>query len=180
MLMSDIQVKEIGELIKVTTIEVTGLEDFFQKAKDENWILEDILDEWSIIEKDILLLPMKTFKSQLLMVQDHMPIPIIFQNTEVDEEFLFLKKEEVLPTSKIRNAVELSGEGKLITSYDLKFKDFNRYLRVKEDSFFGIEPDQIILNQVRLIQDSDTPTLGIKLTGKAAEIAAKRKELNES
>ena len=174
--MNEPRVKAIGELMRCTLVEVDGLDDFFNRAKEEEWILEDIIDEWAHKDDKLLLLPAKQFKSQFTLIQDNLPQPIFFKNSEVEEEFYFLQQDEVLEISGIKNASELSGEGKIITSFDLKFNDFKkRYLRIPDSCFFDIEDDQIILNQVRLIQDNNNPTLGLKLTGKAAKIAARKK-----
>jgi hypothetical protein len=67
---------------------------------------------------------------------------------------------------------ELSGEGKLITPFMISFKNYSKtYLKDKDNSFFNLEKDNIIINDIILVLDGSSK---LKLTGRAAELAKRK------
>jgi len=177
------QVKSIGELTKYRAIEVPYVEidGFFRDAHEEDWGMEDILDAWHEKEEfnNILLFPLQNHLSQFNLIREFIPSIYEVQNKSYQGEFIFLIEEDKIELSDIRNAEELSGEGVILTNFNLKFADYpKKYTKNNNIAFFNLNPDQIIINNIRLVVDNTTPSLGLKLTGRAAEIQARRESLS--
>ncbi len=180
-------IKAIGSLTKYDIIDVPMVEvdGFFRQATEEDWTIEDILDAWNDDEKYIntLLFPLKLHQSQFNLIKDKLTCVHEFKNKEYQGEFIFLIKKDELNIKDIKNAEELSGEGSVILEFGLRFTDFpkhyTKYNTPENEEFFDLNDSQMIINNVRLVIDKDQ-SLGTKLTGKAAEIAARRaKEAKE-
>ncbi len=180
-------VKAIGDLIKYDIIDVPMVEvdGFFRQATEEDWTIEDILDAWNEDEKYIntLLFPLKLHRSQFNLIKDKLTCVYEFKNKEYQGEFIFLIESDKIPVSDLKNTDELSGEGAVVLEFNLRFTDFPKHYtrrNTPEDKeFFNLKDNQMIINTVRLVIDRDQ-SLGTKLTGKAAEIAARKaKEAKE-
>jgi len=172
------KIKAVGNLIKTIAVRIDDIDidNFFRSALYEKLSLEEIIFEWhEKFEKEgILLFPINNFKSQIdLMRKD---IPYFYKTTIEDQEieFIFLAEYDRLEIEDLKNIEELSGVGKILTAFDLKFENFSKkYTKNNHKKFFRLEDISIILNNVRLIIDKeDGPNL--KLTGRSAEIAKKR------
>ena len=175
------EVKAIGELTKYDIIEVPYVEvdGFFKQATEENWPIEDIIDEWHQREeyKSIVLFPLKKHQSLFALIKDKLKCVYDFSNDEYTGEFIFLAKKDKLPLTALKNTEELSGEGPVLIEFNLRFQDFSKhYTRTnsaEDKEFFTLSPNELILNTIRLVVDKER-TLGMKLTGKAAEIASRK------
>lgn len=175
--MSD--VKAIGALVKYNMVDVDDeiLDQFFGSLDTTGWQIEEMLEEWSKKFEDIILFPVDEYMSQFTLISKDVPLLKTFNVNNSTFQCIFIVEDSKLRLDNIRNAEELSGEGKIITSFNLKFTDYNtKFTRETTQEFFKLEPSQIILNSVRLVVDNNDRTLEMKLTGKAAEIAAKRKK----
>lgn len=181
------QVKAIGNVIKYTLIDPPDVEidGFFREAVEGEWLLADILDAWHELEafKNVILLPIDNYKSQFATMNDVQRYIHEIPAEGKIHELVFLAQSDILELPDLKNTEELSGMGKLLVPFNLQFENFGRKFTPKNDQrFFTLEPNQVILNSVRLIIDDnqdDGTVGGLKLTGKAAEIAA-RKARNEN
>jgi len=168
--------KAVGNLTKMEAIKVNllGIDEFFYPIKNDNLTLEEILFEWyeKYQDENIILFPINKYYSQIkLMIKD---IPTIYEIhiDGIDYKFIFLKECSKLEINDLKNIEELSGIGQIITPFDLNFTDFSKKFEIKNSGFFNINKNNIILNNIKLILDEGIS--GLKLTGRAAEIARKK------
>jgi len=89
-----------------------------------------------------------------------------------DFEFIGIQELEILPVEKLKNALELTDEGKILTPFVLSFKDFNKKYNKEDNNFFNLNSDEFIYNDIWLTLEKPE----MKLTGRAAEIAKRRAE----
>jgi len=171
----DTKVEAIGGLIKTIVISPENVEEFFDQVIKDNLILEDIILEWTENSSSILF-PINQYKSQIYLMKNDIKI-YSFEINGVTEEFIFLEEVDRLGVEHLKNKEELSGEGKLITPFMLKFSDFSKKYLINLDQnpdFFDLPKNGIILNDVRLIMVGKPKP---RLTGRAAEIAKRKGEL---
>jgi len=181
------QTKTIGQLIKTSIVEMPDKieKDFFKVIENDELFLGDVLLAWEEIVKekkmdDLLLFPIDSFRSQLNLMVPHIKKIYTLDIDNEKKNFIVLKINQKLKIDNLRNTEELSGEGKIITPFMLKFQDFSKkYLRDKTLDFFDLKENDIILNEIRIIaEEGHRPSrLTGKLTGRAAEIARKKGEL---
>ncbi len=173
-------IKKVGSLIKYSIIRPPDVEidGFFREAVEGKWELEDILMAWSELSEfsNVVLLPIARYKSQFDTMQND--IPYIYPEI-AGTEIIFLVEDDRIDIKDIKNAEELSGAGKVLVPFNLKFENFpEKYTLSNNTEFFKLDSNQILLNNVKLILDDtgDQPgyNSGVKLTGRAAEIAAKK------
>jgi hypothetical protein len=165
-----------GELIKTEAIipDAEKIKKFFDDVVDDELSLPEILFEWfnNSDSDGIILFPTLNFETQINLIRDDIPY---FYTILVDDkplEFIFLKEIDRLLPNDLKNVEELSGVGKIITNFELKFEDFpKKFTRANNTEFFNLSKKNIIINNIRLIID-DEPKL--KLTGRAAELARKK------
>jgi len=181
-------VKVVGKLVKcqIENIELDSEYGvFLTECQNDDLILPDILMEFyeKYNSKDILLLKVTELVTQIAVLKLEFDIqPFTLKVEGRDETFIILHKLDEINTNEIKNADELSGCGKVLTKFELGFMDYaKKFTRSNLTDFFDLNPNEIILNSVILALDDGTPTLAPKLTGRAAEIAARRaKEKNEN
>jgi hypothetical protein len=178
-------IKQLGSIAKYSIIEPNiDTDDFFKQAKKEDWLFEDIIMAWEEQEefKGIILIAINQYASQFATMKDIPFILPLYVNKD-KYKLIFLKEEAEIGIEDLKNIDELSGIGKLLVPFNLIFEDFNtKYSRRDNETFFDLEPHQILINKVRLVLEKNAEggfDSGIKLTGRAAEIAAKRKERAE-
>jgi len=171
-------IKAVGNLVKTIAVKIDdiNIDDFFRSALYEKLSLEETIFEWYEKFKDegVILFPVNSFKSQIDLMRKDIPF---FYKTTIDDqeiEFIFLVEYDKLEIESLKNLDELSGIGRIITPFDLKFDNFaKRFTRNNNKTFFELENSGIILNNIKLIIDEER-TAGLKLTGRAAELAKKR------
>ena len=171
-------IKTKGKLIKTKAIDPENydinMDDFFKKIIENQYSIEDVILEWDdqFSDKDLIILPVNNFKSQINIMEKDIPI---IHSVIIDKEreyFIVLKIIEELEVNDLKNMTELSGEGKLITPFMISFKNYSKtYLKDKDNSFFNLEKDNIIINDIILVSDGSPK---FKLTGRAAELAKRK------
>jgi len=177
-------VKAVGNLIKTIAVKIDDIDadDFFRAALYEKLSLEETIFEWYEKFKDdgIILFPINDVKSQIDLMRKDIPY---FYKTTIDDqeiEFIFLVEYDRLEIDSLKNLEELSGIGKIITPFDLKFDNFSkRFTQDNNKKFFEVENSSIILNNIKLIIDEKSSHI-LKLTGRAAELAKKRESLKDN
>lgn len=177
-------IQKVGDLVKYTIVHPTPASDvkkFFAKAEKEKWLIEDVLLEWAQddILKELVVLPLEHYRTQFTTMEQHIPFIMGLALDDKKYELVFLEEVDRIKIDDIKNAEELSGAGRVLVPFNLKFENFPlKYTKENNTEFFKLMPGQILLNGVRLVLDKTEGQggydSGIKLTGKAAEIAARK------
>jgi hypothetical protein len=177
-----------GVMIKVKVHEFDDeLLEIINNIDTENLLVPEIIEEW--LEqvstndefKNIKLMTIDEYSGQfntMPSITDSVKKINTFEGTRMFIPFVEIQR---LDKNDLKRHEELSGEGLIITKYMMTFTDFNKkYLLDKTQEaypdFFELSDGQFIVNSIRLTVDGATNTIGKKLTGRAAEIQARREK----
>ena len=162
--------KTVGNMLKFKVIKINqnDLDDILMVADLEDWPIEDVIDEWSILN-DTALFPYYMFPNEFKLV-------------DFDKYLIEYKGQFLLPVREVakkeaeqlQRSIELTGIGRVLIPFSLKFHDFDIFLR-EPDDFFNLDDKSFIYNSLVLV---DEPDSGLKLTGRAAEIQRRKNEKN--
>jgi len=171
-----------GTLLKVSIVPIDeNITEVFNKMNTEELLVPEIISDWLENKPNDLeyrLIQTDNYAAQFNLMPDAVKNTIELHTLEGLRHFILVKDIHELKTNELKRHEELSGEGTIIPKFSLSFIDFgSRYLVDQESDFFNISDNEFIINSVRLTLDNSSPqTSRLKLTGRAAEKAAARKQ----
>jgi len=165
--------KITGVIIKARTLKLTPDEmslyrKILKTATEEKWSLEEFTEAWVEEQGRSFLLPITSLKHDFatLSIDDK----IIVYNGEI---LLPMEELEHKSPGELKNTIEFTGVGKIITPFSLNFRDYNKDFGTTD--FFNLNPDECIINNTKIIVLENNQGLNpSKLTGRAAELARKK------
>jgi len=158
------EVQQEGQLTKVSLIHPPTSETtpFLKQASDENWLIEEVINEWNSSPeyKDIgiILMDITLYKNQF-NIGDYSEYIYKYQNEDIEYHLVYVYQDKIIEVKDLKNVVELSGIGKILTEFDTSFEDLNtKFLKDSDGDFFNIDSSQIIINDIHLkLINKDTP-----------------------
>jgi hypothetical protein len=172
-----------GKVIKCKVIspddlkERSEITDLITNYLKLNWNWEDIIEEWVEIyssKYNLYFLPYSRYKSTF----STSPSISDYIERVHEEEILFYKILDTVNSNDLSKLMEWSTIGQIITPFMINFYNFEQMVKKVPDNFFHLELNEFLLNSIK--PQLVSKPLEAKLTGRAAEIAKRRKLLSKA
>jgi len=141
-----------GKLIKTISIRPLDIDLDIIRNSSNLYLEEFMIKSKEYFESQhIYLLPCLLFQSQLNTMGDNIFYTEEYTFGDVKTRFLILTKIDELNIEELQKIEQLSDEGRIITSFDLKFIDYAGKFTIKNKTdFFKLPDNGLILNTVYL------------------------------